>query len=284
MKLFKYTTEKGIDIIKNLRILINPPNKFNDPFEFFPTIAEEYEENEIKKDLEDIEVKKMVIHALKKEGLIPEDYQLDQYFFKDNHKMIIKYIKDTWPLKCEISCRKIIDIFSKKIGIFCTSLEDKNELLWSHYSDSHKGLLFEFNIPNIKNDDYEIYKVKYSSDRAKINPRLNRNKDLYSKELINTIITKSKSWKYEKEYRIFFPFNVCEKHNYNNKKIYFYNIKSNWISRVVLGCRSSLKLKNDISKLLKKENLNHVILEKSITSKDKFDFNYKGYDGSLFII
>jgi len=39
MKLYKYTTEKGIGIIRDLEIVVTQPNQFNDPFEFYPVIT-----------------------------------------------------------------------------------------------------------------------------------------------------------------------------------------------------------------------------------------------------
>lgn len=33
---YKYCDQRGIDIVENLRLIVTPPNQFNDPFELTP--------------------------------------------------------------------------------------------------------------------------------------------------------------------------------------------------------------------------------------------------------
>jgi hypothetical protein len=138
------------------------------------------------------------------------------------------------------------------IGIFSLSKTWKNELLWAHYSDSHKGFCIEYELddlfvgitrpsfpPRIIEVDYSnktpIFSIKnlYNIDEAKI---------------LKTLIgTKSISWKYEKEIRtilksgeqeineksitsIIFGINASKKNIFNTikqmrRKIKFYKVE-----------------------------------------------------------
>lgn len=88
-----------------------------------------------------------------------------------------------------------------------TTSYDK-QLLWSHYANMEKGFVIEFD----SNHEYfnDIRKVKYSNKRISINKILNNwyrysDFDKYDEIdlwIINSLLNKSKVWKYEEEYRL----------------------------------------------------------------------------------
>ena len=81
-------------------------------------------------------------------------------------------------------------------GIVCYTSEYRNNLLWSHYSENHKGMCLVFDIPKEKEDS--LYKVQYQLHF----PEINLTDDSKTDEEIKTIVTtKSIEWKYENEYR-----------------------------------------------------------------------------------
>lgn len=96
-----------------------------------------------------------------------------------------------------------------QIGIFCLAGNKSNILLWSHYSNSHKGFCVGFNkeelIKNIKEEWMKIKNppisndIKYQIDYPQIIPdSLINVKDFVEKPLF----TKSIVWSYEEEFRI----------------------------------------------------------------------------------
>ena len=91
------------------------------------------------------------------------------------------------------SVRKILE----KRGIVCFSRVNDNVLLWSHYSDYHKGCILTFDV--LENPAFFVFplNVKYQPDY----PDYNHIAD--SSDPVTPLIrTKSCDWKYEEEVRV----------------------------------------------------------------------------------
>ena len=95
------------------------------------------------------------------------------------------------------------------IRIGCLSTKYSNNLMWSHYADSHKGYCIEYDFSS--NDSDTIAKlpfpVVYSSERPKISwePYImssTENTAIAHKDIITGLLTKEKIWEYENEWRI----------------------------------------------------------------------------------
>jgi len=119
-----------------------------------------------------------------------------------------------------------------------------NELMWSHYADSHNGICLKYKFPSEvtttgHDKNYVAYfkDVEYISDLKK-----------YSKQdSINTkdaFFAKGKSWKYENELR-FLYYNPTNRDNHVSLPI------SNCIEAVYFGVKCSEKDKQTIKRILK---------------------------------
>lgn len=94
---------------------------------------------------------------------------------------------------------QILDNFIKSRGVSCFSEVNDELLMWAHYADKYQGFCLEFATDN------ELFekarKVKYVNTM----PRLSMSEiyvDGNRDGLMNLFCTKSKSWKYEKEWRV----------------------------------------------------------------------------------
>ncbi|SEH27929.1 DUF2971 domain-containing protein [Selenomonas sp. KH1T6] len=91
----------------------------------------------------------------------------------------------------------VLEAFDKEIAICSFSMVHDNMLMWSHYSDQHKGLCLEYNINDITNEFGVVFPAVYG--------RIARYTDLgdLSKrdKYIKRFLFKSKEWEYEKEWR-----------------------------------------------------------------------------------
>lgn len=85
---------------------------------------------------------------------------------------------------------------SRDIPMFCLSETPNNVLMWSHYAQNHTGVCLEFN-GRSPVFTYAV-KVLYRSKRAVINLGLPRPDG----DALIPAMTKSKDWRYEKEWRI----------------------------------------------------------------------------------
>ncbi len=88
---------------------------------------------------------------------------------------------------------------SKEIGVFSLSEIPDNILMWSHYSDHHRGFCIEFaRHPNNRLGGSECVPVIYDGDTPEYNST-----ELEKEEAFARIATtKSEYWRYEQEWRM----------------------------------------------------------------------------------
>ena len=159
----------------------------------------------------------------------------------------------------------------KKVGIYSLSKTHKDEILWAHYANSHKGFCIEFDLNLLLNTyDTEIrypFTVHYVPS-----PPKTVIEDISSDEgrihLINKMCaTKSTRWEYEEEFRI-----IVDRPGKNN---YCYNA----LESIYFGIRTSDEVKEKIMERLRGRGvkyyqmilINDSYLLESIPLKDLYD-------------
>lgn len=172
-------------ILTNNMIYLAPPNKINDPFdchinENFSLLSEKEFERYI-------------------------DDQIS-YFQLMNSDKVRERIKNKYTTQEKLQNDYVVNC--KNIGIFSCCQDSKTEkawqniLLWSHYSNEHKGFCVAF----WKQELFKYFttqgKIKYGN-YPKLKPYvpIKKNKKKIVKNLITLISTKEKRWQYEREYR-----------------------------------------------------------------------------------
>jgi hypothetical protein len=122
------------------------------------------------------------------------------------------------------------------MGIYSLSRIYNNELLWAHYSNSHKGFCIEFNSMELMDLYYQTSKnINFVNliniEYKKATPRLSLNditKKINDKKIIIKMLgSKSLAWEYEDEIRLIFE-------GAGEKYINFKAIKS-----IIFGARAS---------------------------------------------
>ena len=130
------------------------------------------------------------------------------------------------------------------ICVFCISEIPDNLLMWSHYSDSHKGAVIKFKcLPEKDTALCAATQVKYQQDMpvwASLDEWINSNfggEPLSKRKYLDSITaTKSNAWKYEKEWRVISSFRtpIEVQRGYAD-----YSIYPKEIVELILGCRMS---------------------------------------------
>ena len=172
------------DIFTRSELYFARPSQFNDPFESKPRMVglstlkerQSFVNSYIARELSDKKYKER--QALKKQFLIRlSDQELVK---KDIHELLDTY------------------------GIFSTAKKWDQCLMWSHYSDSHKGFCIGFEFDKIFDDDMGMpFEVKYAEGYPEVEPELfERGRDGNNEKLLETTVaTKSFEWSYEEEVR-----------------------------------------------------------------------------------
>ena len=83
--------------------------------------------------------------------------------------------------------------YSEIAGFLCFSRRLGDPLQWAHYADNHRGICFEFHVP-----DKYLKKITYIKKPTVVSAA---NRD-WKEALVRGTLCKYRSWKYEREYRI----------------------------------------------------------------------------------
>lgn len=99
----------------------------------------------------------------------------------------------------------ILDLFFRKklrksMKICCFSHSIESMLMWTHYSDEHKGFAVEYNLPQKENISREVWPVFYKEELYNLLPVLSK-KPLNKFGPVVAALHKSTDWSYEAEWR-----------------------------------------------------------------------------------
>jgi Protein of unknown function (DUF2971) len=134
--------------------------------------------------------------------------------------------------------------------ICCFSASPDNQLMWSHYADSGRGILLEFAPDNAASPGapYIVESVRYVSQLPAVrffNPRENA-------AMAQTILTtKAHCWSYEQEYRLLWG--RTDSHEFSFPK--------RWLTGIVFGYASRAEDRTYIARLAKDANLDLAFSE-----------------------
>lgn len=193
------------------------------------------------------------------DGTIPFRYDPSQLTDKNRHLKLLQIIEREYPSWSKEKAKKYFednkenafkmdDKFNEDLhkdindtfGILSLSSERDNYLMWSHYSNSHKGFCVGLNTKLlIKQVGEEIYfePIIYQPDL----PLIELFED-YKDHFRKLLYTKSNFWNYEKEFRLVKFLHV-------GKTL---TLTPDTISEVILGFRMEDKVKLEIINIVKK--------------------------------
>lgn len=276
MEIFKYISDNNFKVlienifVKNL-IKFSKVKDFNDPFELKPNFTG-IVNDELTEDFKNPEfLKKILIKQFNDNPEINTKMTFEEFFelINSNRIVIDAIFNDI------INNNQLLGSFKEqynegieRFGILSLATQKDNLLMWSHYANSHKGFVIEF---DPKNDFFntkidsksfcgKLHKVKYLEKRP--------SGKLADFEDISLVwLTKSKEWEYENEYRMFMP---LEKAKSSINDLFLFEFPSKMIKSVYLGCNMSIENKNLLVNLLKSiEHLKHIkIFQSQISEED----------------
>lgn len=128
--------------------------------------------------------------------------------FKKHSRVLAKMFgkdKSEEFLNVEKALHNLFEVKIKGIGIYSLSKTYKDELLWAHYANSHKGFCIEYDLELLANSykSFETFSfpVNYTNMPPKYTIR-DINKTDKTKVVQKLAGHKSKRWRYEQEHRI----------------------------------------------------------------------------------
>jgi hypothetical protein len=278
MLVYKYVKPDGDDIIKNLRIKVSNVLDFNDPFEFLPSIKE-ITADDVLSHLVHNEDYLSYAHKLAiEEGRTNETYELFVERIQSpgrSEKLIEKLKKDLARVLRETIERTRGETSKTALfACFCgESVETHNEILmWSHYTDGHKGLRIAFDRDLLNIQGSAFLEINYEPNRLQYNPveywqgGIETIGNFYRKVLR----TKSSAWAYEREHRWLVSPRICQK----DDKILSVGIKPEAIVEVACGARCSEERLAFIKNLVRDKFGDKVKVKRAVIDDYEFRLNY----------
>jgi hypothetical protein len=273
MRVYKYCDCRGIDILKNLRLKVTPPNAFNDVFEFTPTPVgaspvKWAEASEIPKYAQ--EIRKRLAARGKK--FVGSDEDFRKFLEKEAKEPVFASADQVAAM-----CKDILDHTSKSTGIICFSKRRNDLLMWSHYADGHKGLVIGFDIPPELMAEKPLFDVEYRTHRLPWNFDVGSTKPETASEIRKLIQRKSIHWRHEKEVRVLWALEgLIQEVDEQKRLCYYTRIPPAIISEVILGyrCDRNPDLERSVRYWIEKHKL-RVQLNRAETSESRFGLIFK---------
>ena len=159
------------------------------------------------------------------EGLINiEDFE--QQF---NHLKNVFYQHSGNLALLEQLSQNIIDMKDTKFGIFSLSKTYRDELLWSHYANSHKGFCIEYDLKQLltgQNANHRYFDVQYSNNIPTLDLSIISEKVDPDASIKTMLGYKSERWSYENELRIITEVQGNNSYDYRAVKAIYFGLKT----------------------------------------------------------
>lgn len=264
-KIYKYckVTEHNLNNLENNQISLNFPINFNDPFDcamcidWQQSIKTLFIQNK-DKYFQNIDVKtKSEILERINNGEAPEEVIINVLNPSKDARKNQQFLEFTNELQ-KTYINEISNKFQVKALVSCFSDKSDNILMWSHYTDNHKGFCVEYDISNrdLQNDDFinMLHPVVYTKDFLNIDYS-----QIQLKYVIGfcLVLQKYIDWQYENEYRLIM--------NPKEKRLFTMPMMP---SKVYLGLKMEAYYKRIIINICNYHKISYVEM-----TKDSFSYN-----------
>lgn len=231
--LFKYMTIKGaMRFLENAELLYSRPSDFNDPFDCKSYV-----------DINGTMRKDWYKLFSKQPPMFPGALE----YFVDRAMIDPDYAQQI--------VQNSLEHAKESTGILCLTTKNDNILMWSHYSDCHKGVCIKFDMSRDSRSFYFPKRVVYGDKYMSFN--FVENPNLFTESLFH----KSQDWKYEDEYR------VVKTEGYG-----LHTINKECVASIIFGCKTNQEDENEIRKKIEENHFN-VQFQRAVQSEQSYRLN-----------
>jgi hypothetical protein len=244
--LYKYTphnTEYKYDIITKSQLWFSKVESFNDPIDSKLDYRQQYTQKEIR------------------------NYWMN--FLKNNphHPQLLGAVLQNWGHNTSFISQQVRVYAQQKseMGVLCFSANPKNILMWSHYANNHKGIVYEFKADLFLNCltawfTGKPYKVIYPITKSYRLLSYTLTGKSINDQFVKELTTKAIDWKYEEEFR------MIDLEKNGNK-----NFNKLSLNSIIFGVKTSDDEIDVMRCLCDKYGYHHVKFKKAEFVKGKFE-------------
>lgn len=253
MEIYKYLHPHRKDFFKTYRLRFTQPMALNDPYECIPAITDTNYDELLDRAIKSAENENRMANIARNSGVKRQTILEELKKAKEPLKEKYKKSNRVEEMFMEIYKREV----NNRVGILCLSKRKDSSLMWSHYTDGHKGFVVGFDsshqfFKRQQNDPKDIgtlEEVKYSTNRIPV--------DITNIQITSELfLIKNEEWRYEEEMRLVRNQNqasyVIDK---QEPKIFLFDIPKDVITSVIFGMNSSDELKKEMRENLQSNGL-----------------------------
>jgi hypothetical protein len=243
---YKYCSQHGIDILESLELKITPPNQFNDPFEFTPSIITSNPVRKAKEVLKGKEYIGTIHQKLLASGRFYGGFRQFKRYVKHHREEMAQDMSRYFATAAAEVQKEILDNVSKVYGVLCLEKNCDSILMWGHYCDKHRGLVIGFDSSS------EVFQGKkgrglrpvvYVKERVLFDATWDQRDPKVMAFEEQMVYSKNSDWSYEEELRQFLQLVPLKRKPLNDEtRGYFMPIPSAALVSVTLGARCSAEL------------------------------------------
>lgn len=281
--------EKCFSILRNGALPLRNFMSYNDPFECLPEFASYADVLPVFKASNETERKKIINEQLDaigkkynftdefvsglKAGVISTGilkfapislltgFVLGASMYSVYNSLQVNDTKKNIAIKIELFYQKLLPALLNQYTSCFTTKED-NILMWSHYAQSHHGVVLEFDTDFAPFSNGIMKEVKYSSTRFDFGVEDYSNTEDINNMVLDLLSSKGLDWAYEKEWRLIYDIkqnkeSIIWRDNYNNPVV---KLDLDSIKNIYIGRRAK---ESDF------RTLKGILIEKGLDSKIK---------------
>jgi hypothetical protein len=280
MILYKYVDERGIDAVERSRLKVTPPDNFNDIFEMLPAYIGQYRRRDVKRIAkQNHNIRDSYNHMISKE-LFKGTFKQYKSYYKSNFSQMIDAAVLQTTSKLHNRSKMLPQLLGSHIGIICLSEKRDNLLMWSHYSNSHRGLVLGYDSNHLFFSDMKPpYKVDYVKERKVIDLSTPPDSQERESQIQSLLYVKSEDWIYEQEWRYVLRLddaNILEDKTTGGR---YLKLPKDVLKEVILGYRVDDPTKEKVLSIIRNDYPGTTILYSDVHST-RYALQFNGEQGS----
>ena len=243
MAFYKYVSFDVLKFILEGNIRFTQPGGFNDPFELAMEVFNPYGGNRSTLNL------RFDTLSIPREA---NGYLLTGHHNSDDCN--------------DLFTRELRKNLDEKIGFLCLTKNPFSHLMWSHYADSYRGAVVEFD------ENHEFFEGAFEITYLEERPKLHIDYFLEQPEISTAeLCMKSKEWSYEKEWRLTRSLSDCKPTKNKNGRfpVYTVALPKGLIKNIILGERTEL---SDAKYVFKHVKNTDIKMQLAVLANWKYEF------------
>lgn len=273
------------------------PDQLNDPFEVRPRILMgAYSEEDMDTSREAAfnagftpdqidTILPLFLEILPRGRITPEEFPGIPYPKRPGSEGRFSSMEEVDRYKAEQALEKLLKHINETYGFFCLTTSRENLGMWSHYADSHKGIVVGFDAHHpFFSAAHDFYEVEYVDERLSLSSNdgylrlagkhYSPGSD-YADLPTRLFLRKHPNWKDEQEWRMIRRLDECDCHSPSNPLVYLFRVPREAITVVILGAQITAQNRELVqTQISSSPDLRHVQILQAKLNPNRFALDF----------